>query len=123
MKVIFRAARLFLIVYLFLGRAEANALEGGGNRLMKLTLIPDYLNGLIRFDGQIDMGDAAKSLDWQGLPLIVEHQWKEEESPVWTVTGRIRDGKLEHGSEKAPYQLILEEIHLQPGDRLSLVVP
>src|SRR5690349_14004998 len=84
MKALFKTALLFLIVYLFFGGATANALQAGGIRIIKLTLIPDYVNRSIRFDGQITLDDAAKPLDWQGLPLIVEHQWKAEKSPVWT---------------------------------------
>jgi hypothetical protein len=123
MKNIIRAFGLFLILYYALQIVNARALQTTGSRLMKLTLIPDYVNGTIDFDGQIDLRDSARLLDLDGLPLNIERQWRAKESSIWNLTGTIQDGELLYNSTSKMYHLTFGPIRLQPNDRLSLVLP
>ncbi len=123
MKRRLRAVFLFISLYLSLQAIEVGAQQISGSRLAKITLIPDYVNGTILFDGEIDLDNPSRSLDLEGLPLNIEHQWKAKGSAVWNITGSIRDGKLLYEAESETYHLIFGPVYLQPNDSLRLIVP
>ena len=123
MKTIFKFACIFIILSSGFSAIEASAQQILGYRSIKLTLIPDYVDGIIHFDGQIDLHDPARSLEVNDLPLDIEHQWHEKGSNLWNLTGTIRGGKLTFLSKDNKYHLTFQAIQLQPDDKLRLILP
>ena len=123
MRLVFRAVSVFMVLFCTFGFTNAWALQSVGGRLIKLTLIPDYVDHLIRFDGMIDVGDASKGLDLAGLPLNVQDQWKEQGSTIWNITGVIIGGSVVHDAETDLYHLVFGPVALQPDDTLDLILP
>ena len=123
MRTIFKVACIFVLLSLALRVVEARAQQILGNRWVKLTLIPDYIDHTVHFDGWLDVHDPAKGLDLDGLPLHVERQWKTEGSSIWNITGTIRDAKVVSDPESQSYRLMFGPIRLQPNDSLSLILP
>lgn len=123
MKNISKSFCILIFLFFSLEYTNSQALQSGHGRLIKLTLIPDYLENIIQFDGIIDVGDPLKVLDLTDFPLIVKHQWKEKDSTIWNVNGVISGGSLIHDPVTNVYHLEIEQMQLQPNDKLDLIFP
>jgi hypothetical protein len=77
MKNIFKVLCIFVILILSFKDINARALQSNIARHMQITLIPDYVDKTIRFDGTVESSDQMEKLDLTGLPVNIEYQWKD----------------------------------------------
>ncbi len=104
--------------------AHADSALPANGRLVQLTLIPDYEEGTIQFDGTASYLDYSPvPVNLTGLPLQVEKEWKDETGKTWNIIGRIKDGRIVHDPKKHVYHLLIGPISLQPQDELRFTFP
>jgi hypothetical protein len=123
-----RSSRLAVVLPILLALclsdlAVVNAAQPAGGRLLFLTLVPNFENETIEFDGQSVLAAASDPLDLDGLPLQVDRQWQEPLNPIWNISGTVAGGRLEYEPDRQIYHLRLGPILLRPGDELKLVLP
>jgi hypothetical protein len=95
----------------------AATLQPSPTRTIFLTLIPDYLNNTIKFDGQIhSLPLPSNKPDLTGLPLKVEEEWTDGNN--WNILGTVQSGELRHESRDGLYHMKLGSIELQPQEEI-----
>ena len=103
--------------------SKAAASQAVTGRILFITLIPNFEEQNIRFDGQSVQLTPGDSPELTGLPLHVKEFWKDPYNPVWHIQGSIQGGRVKYDSEANVYHLLIEPLNLKPGDDLKLVLP
>ena len=119
-KYFFAFALIFLSLCLS-NIADTKALQQNTGRLIYLTLIPNYKNNTVQFDGKSELDAATDPLDVAGLSLDVERSWVD--NATWNIMGTIVGAKISYDQEKHVYHMLIGPISLQPFDELKLVFP
>jgi len=114
-------AILFLLFFGFRPNQAAAYQETGGRKI-SLTLIPNYVDQSIRFDGSIEFGSAFTNPNPSGLPLLIEHDWMDINNN-WNFLGVVEGGRIEFDQEDEMYHLILGPVTLEPGDQIGFILP
>jgi len=101
---------------------QALAYQRSNGRTISLTLIPNYVDQSIRFDGSVELSSTSTNPDLSGLPLRIEHDWVDVNN-ISNLLGVVEGGKIEFDSEEEIYHLVLGPVILEPGDKISFVLP
>lgn len=95
-----------------------------GGRLIHLTLIPDYEEGTIHFDGWLIGSDEAPVLpDLAGLPVDVETKWPDETGKIWYILGDIKAGQVVQDPTTPTYHLLIGSMSLRSRDEVRFSMP
>ena len=120
-KLLLTGAIIFLMFF-GLQPDQAVAYQGIDGRLIALTLIPNYTDLTIRFDGSVDLSSTAAKPDHSGLPLVIEQSWIDDNNTL-NILGSVEGGEIVFDREEDMYHMIFGPVTLEPGDRINFTLP
>jgi hypothetical protein len=123
-----RFSRLLSVAFLLVSFCLSDLSPAGASQVFPVrriivTLIPDFEDHSIQFDGQSVLNSPSDALDVRGLPLRVEGQWKDPYNPVLYIRGTVQEGRVDVDPDLNLYHLRLGPVVLGPQDELKLILP
>jgi hypothetical protein len=122
-------SRLLHIAFLLLSLCMSGPSNVGASqpsspaRILVITLIPNFEDQSIQFDGQTVQFSATGSPDFSGYPLDVEQDWKDPYNSLWHIRGTIQGGRVEFNPDENAYHLLIGRLNLGPQDDIKFILP
>ena len=99
----------------------ANPAPAANSPPVRLTLIPDYENGIMVFEGSAPLDPASDELDVNWLPLYIDRTWPDEKAHTSYFMGRVKGGEII--LDESGYHIWFDPVMLPPHRRLELSFP